>query len=843
MTNPVHDTLFTQAQLSAEEAIRLLQSDSVQGLSNEEAEARSKQYGSNTVDTSKSKNDLLLFLSNFKNPLTLILLAATIVSFGTGEITNGGIILGIIMFSVLLDFFQQRQAGNAAENLKQIVKNTITVIRNGNEQQVMPELLCPGDIVLLNAGKIVPADARIIESSDLYINQSSLTGESFPCEKSAAPVTGLSQDATIAALTNIVFMGSSVISGSARVVVLRTGISTEFGKIVKTLVVREPETSFMHGMKQFGYLILRVTLFLVLFIFLINAFRKHDVFEAFMFSLAIAVGLTPELLPMVMSVTMARGALNMAKKGVIIKKTTSIPNFGSMDVLCTDKTGTITEDKIELATCIPVKGIEEQQLLTLAWLNSKLQTGVKNPLDNAIMDHVTPAASPYSKIDEIPFDFIRRRMSVAVDYNNTKLLICKGAPEAIFQGIKEGSVAEKDFMDQYEALSAQGFRVLAVATKNIGTQKVFTKEDEQDFDFLGFITFLDPPKKDAGVVIAALREIGVEVKIITGDSAIVTQKICEQIGLPVKGIMQAHEVENMSDEALQLKARETTIFGRFSPEQKNRVIRALKVHHHAVGYMGDGINDVPSLRTADIGISVHNSYDVVKDAAGIILTQKDLSVLKAGILEGRKTFGNTMKYILMGLSSNFGNMFSVAAATLFLPFLPMLPVQILTNNFLYDASQLTIPSDNVDEQYTSKPHQWNQVIIRKYMFYFGLLSSVFDMITFYLLYSYFSVTPEQFRTGWFIESLSTQILVVFIIRTHRTPFFKSKPSAALTASTLSCLAIGWLLILLPAGKTIGFQLLPLPVLTTIVLLVIIYLLCAELTKWLLFRKRRPKTLQ
>jgi Mg2+-importing ATPase len=581
---------------------------------------------------------------------------------------------------------------------------------------------------------------------------------------------------------------------------------------------------------------MKVTIALVLFIFLINALMKQNVLESFMFSIAIAVGLTPELLPMIMSLTMSKGSLRMAKKGVIVKHLSAIPNFGSMEVLCTDKTGTLTEDKIRLIRCVDAAGNDSATIFQLAYLNSSFQTGIKNPLDDAILTHKKIDISSYHKIDELPFDFYRKRMTVVVRQQEQTTLICKGAPEEMFKVC----IQDKDFiaaaLQQYELLSADGFRVVAIAIKNAGDQQKFSKQDESQLSFEGFVAFLDPPKEDANEVIKELASIGVEVKIITGDNHLVTQKICHEIGLPIKGIMQGYEMDTVTDDALRKRVLNTTIFTRFSPDQKNRIIEALKASHRAVGYMGDGINDAPSLKAADIGISVNTATDVAKESADIILTEKDLLVLKEGILEGRRTFGNTMKYVLMGLSSNFGNMFSVAAATLFLPFLPMLPVQILINNFLYDTSQVAIPTDNVDDTYIERPQRWNFKMIYRYMFIYGITSSVFDLLTFWLLYTYFAVDEAKFRTGWFMESLATQILVVFIIRTHHTPFYISKPSPKLIFSTLLCLFIGWLLPYLPFAEKIGFEKLPLRIIAYIVVLVIIYLFCAEFVKRFIYKQ-------
>lgn len=822
------------SHLPVEEVTKQLQAD-VQGLSSTEAAKRLKQLGSNSIEAHKKKSELVELLYHFRSPLVIILLIAAIISYSMGETINAAIIIFMVLMSVVIDYFQERDAHNAAERLKETVKNKVSVMRNGMPADINPELLVPGDLVLLSSGRIVPADCRVLHANDFFVNQSSLTGESFPCEKYSMAIPGAGNDLT--ELDNIVFMGSSVITGSATALVVATGKDTEFGKIAARLVMQETETDFSKGIRSFGFLIMRVTIVLVLFIFLINALLKHQLLESFMFSLAVAVGLTPELLPMVMSVTMAKGSLRMAKKGAVVKKLSAIPNFGSMDVLCTDKTGTLTEDKIKLIQCLDINGVHSDELFLLTYLNSYFQSGIQNPLDDAILQYRQPDVSSYSKQDEIPFDFVRKRMSVVVaTAQQEQLLICKGAPEEIVKACITDEAVQTKANALYENLSADGFRVLAVATKKVVAANRYTKADETALQLQGFIAFLDPPKQDADETIAALNAIGVEVKIITGDNHLVTQKICKEIGLKVKGIMQGYELEHLTDDALGTRAINTTIFSRFSPDQKNRVLLALKQFHHAVGYMGDGINDAPSLKTADVGISVNSATDVAKDAADIILTQKDLLILKDGILEGRKTFGNTMKYILMGLSSNFGNMFSVAAATLFLPFLPMLPSQILINNFLYDTSQVTIPTDHVDESYTQKPQRWDLRMIYHYMLIFGLTSSLFDFATFYTLYKVFHVSEAQFRTGWFMESLATQILVVFIIRTSRIPFIQSKPGKYLVLSVLLCLGAGWLLPYTPLAGMIGFEVLPAPVLLTIIALVLLYLLCAELVKRFIYHR-------
>jgi Mg2+-importing ATPase len=811
-----------------------LQTNSDQGLSSAEAASRLKQYGYNIISSHRTAVWWKELMRHFKSPLVIMLLIATIISYSVGETVNASIIFAIVIVSVGIDFFQERDAGHAAEKLREVVKTVAIVVRDGREQEVLLRDLCRGDIVLLNAGKIVPADVRILTAKDFFINQSSLTGESFPCEKH--PDVMKVDSGELSELGNIAFMGSSVITGTAKTVVVQTGSRTEFGKIAAKLTEREEETDFSRGMREFGYLIMKVTIALVLFIFLINSLMKQNVLESFMFAIAIAVGLTPELLPMIMSLTMSKGSLQMAKKGVIVKHLTAIPNFGSMEVLCTDKTGTLTEDKIKVVKCVDKAGNDSEKVFQLAYINSAFQTGIRNPLDDAILALRELDLTPFQKIDEMPFDFVRKRMSVVVKEKMHLTLVCKGAPEEILKVCIQDKGLVESALKQYELLSADGFRVLAIATRNPANRDKFSKQDETELSFEGFIAFLDPPKEDANETIRALASIGVEVKIITGDNHLVTQKICNEIGLPVRGIMQGHEMETVTDDALRKRVAGTTIFTRFSPDQKNRVILALKANHRAVGYMGDGINDAPSLKAADIGITVNNATDVAKEAADIILTEKSLLVLKEGILEGRKTFGNTMKYVLMGLSSNFGNMFSVAIATIFLPFLPMLPVQILINNFLYDTSQVAIPSDNVDDSYTRRPQHWNFKTIYRFMFIFGVTSSVFDLLTFWLLYKYFAVNEATFRTGWFIESLATQVLVVFIIRTQQFRFYKSRPSWKLILAAMVCLSVGWLLPYMPFAEKIGFEALPPKIMAYIVILVMAYLFCAAFVKRFIYSR-------
>jgi len=825
------------------------------GLSTAEAESRLKEYGHNVLAEKKKLGLVLEILYHFKSPLILILIVATAVSAYFGEIINAAIIGVMILLSIGLDFYLEHNAEKAAEKLKERVKTKATVLRDGQKKEIKIDELCIGDIIELNAGSLIPADARVITAKDFFVNQSSLTGESFPVEKTAQAIGA--KELALTNMQNILFLGTSVISGSAMAIIVKTGHSTEFGKIAKSLAAASVETEFDKGIKSFGYLIMKAIIFLVLFIFLANSLIRHNVLESFIFAIAVAVGLTPELLPMIMSVTMARGSMKMAEKGVIVKKLSSIPNFGSMDVLCTDKTGTLTEDKIRLVKYTDVAGKESHSVLEFAYINSFNQTGIKNPLDEAVLEfrhenidvNVHEKIYSYKKIDEVPFDFIRRRMSVIVSKSKSTYIITKGAPEEVFKCSKyyqsKGKrvalteKALKKIKEQYYKLSKQGYRVLAIAIKQVKSgrkTKTYSKNDECDLELIGFISFLDPPKKDAGIMVKELEKVGIEVKIITGDNELVTKKICTEIGLKIKGILLGQDISQMDDEALKIRVEKTTIFARLSPDQKNRVIQALRKNNHIVGYMGDGINDAPSLKTSDIGISVDSAVDVAKESADIILTHKSLEVLRNGVLEGRKTFGNTMKYIMMGLSSNFGNMFSVAPAVLFLPFLPMLPIQILLNNFIYDCSQITIPSDNVDADFIQKPKRWNMKFIKMFMLLIGPISSVFDILTFIMLFFIFKVSPAQFQTGWFIESIATQTLVIHVIRTKKLPFIQSTASAKLILSSILGVVIAWILPYTIIGEFFKFQPLPVYIMLCIVGLIVIYLVTVEFGKRLFYKK-------
>jgi len=759
-------------------------SSSAQGLTTSEADAHTLLYGKNDLISKKKQSLILVFLEQFKNPLVLILLFAAIISIVVDEITNAAIIISIILISVTLDFFQRYKAENAAELLIKKIITRARVYRDNNEQEIPIVDLVPGDLISLTAGDMIPADARLLSARDFFVNESSLTGEPYPVLKSE---TLPDPNTPLAEAENYVFLGTSVISGTARAIITRTGLTTEYGKIAKTLVQRPPETEFEHGLKQFSYLMSKFVFSLVIIVFFVNALFKQDILQSLLFSVALAVGMTPELLPMILSLNMTKGAIAMSKKGAIVKHPESIQNFGSMDVLCTDKTGTLTDNKIALMKHLDTDGNDNEKVLLFSYINSYFHTGLKNSLDEAIIAFQSEDIQKYQKIDEIPFDFIRRRTSVVVSNESGYFLITKGAPEeilAICTSIdKNGTITPLEDTDRelilslYKKQSREGFRTLAICYRSLkGDQSRYTSGDEKEMVILGLVTFIDPPKESAKESVQLLAATGIELKILTGDDDLVTIKTCELIELPVRGVLSGREIEHMDQETLSRVVGNVTIFSRMTPIQKNRVMNSLKRNGHVVGFMGDGINDAPSIREADVGISVENAVDIAKESADIILLKNDLRILYDGVLEGRKTFGNTMKYILMGTSSNFGNMFSVAGASFFLGFLPMLPIQILLNNLMYDISESAIPSDNVDESYIKTPKKWDIEFIKKFIFVFGPISSVFDFITFFILLFIFNADATLFQTAWFIESICTQTLIIFVIRTRIVPFYASKPS-------------------------------------------------------------------
>jgi Mg2+-importing ATPase len=797
---------------SAEELLKRL-GTSMTGLTSKEAEERLKVFGYNELVERKRRTAVVEFLSHFKSPLVVILIAAGLTSGLLGEVTESIIVLVIVMFSVSLDFYQEYKAERAAEMLRRRVATTATVLRDGVKREVRIVELVPGDIIYLSAGDVVPADCRVIAAKDLFVDQSALTGESFPVEKTASPLKSF--DPSIIEWNNYLFMGTSVLSGTTIAVIVKTGGMTEYGKIAKRLAERRAETEFERGIKSFGYMILRVILFLVLAVFFINALYMRGVLDSLLFAVALAVGLTPELLPMIISINLSRGALSMARKGVIVKRLAAIHNLGSMDVLCTDKTGTLTENKVKLTLYLDPNSNESEKVLVYSYINSYYQTGLKNPLDEAVLRSKEVDVRDYKKVDEVPFDSVRKRLSIVVEHNGQRLMITKGAPEEVVKicSLYEvgGVIAEmtdkvrRGVERKYLELSAEGYRVLAVAYKHVREDKpVYTPSDERDMVFLGFLAFLDPPKESAREALQLFKRGNVELKILTGDNELVTRNICERLGFDVKGVISGSEVDQMDDKALARVVEEVNVFYRLTPAQKTRVVSALKNNGHVVGFLGDGINDAPSLKNADVGLSVDNAVDVAKESADMILLQKDLKVLHDGVLEGRRTFANTMKYIMMGVSSNFGNMLSVAGASLFLPFLPMLPIQILLNNLLYDFSESTIPTDEVDQEYVEKPKRLDERYIERFMVSLGPISSIFDFLTFFVMLFVFKASEPLFQTAWFMESLASQTLVVFVIRTRRSPFWRSKPSKLLLLSSIMIIAFALALPCTPLGVVFGF---------------------------------------
>ncbi len=820
-----------------------------EGLTSSEAAVRLTRYGPNLFHPERRHALLFQFLAKFSNPLVIILLLASAVSALTGDVASFIIIALIVLMSVTLDFIQEYRAGKEADQLRQSVTVHVQALRDGKSQEIPLPTLVPGDVVLLAAGDLVPGDGRVVEAKDFFVNQALLTGEPYPVEKKAGE---LPDEAEILSASNTVLRGTSIVSGTAKVFICKTGENTVLGDIADSLIAKAPPTAFEQGTRKFGLLIMRFTIFLVLFVLLVNAFFHRPWLESFIFAVALAVGLTPELLPMIVSVTLARGAKRMAAQRVIVKQLASIQNLGNMDILCTDKTGTLTEAHIHLERHIDSLGRDSKRVLELAYLNSYFETGLKSPLDDAILEHQDVAITGWKKIDEVPFDFERRRVSVLVDNGVKRLLVIKGAPEDIlslstsYEGESESDLHPLDDAARakvralFDSLGREGFRVLAVAwCQEKSDDPHIVVSDEANLVFSGFAAFLDPPKASAKKALADLAASGVSVKIVTGDNELVTQHICGELGVPIGGILMGADILKMDDQALVGQVENVNLFCRVTPAQKNRIILALKKRGHTVGYLGDGINDAPSLHSADIGISVDSAVDVAKEAAQMILLDQDLGVLQRGVIEGRRTFGNIMKYIMMGTSSNFGNMFSMAGGSLFLPFLPMLPTQILLNNMLYDVSEIPIPLDNVDEEYLRRPRQWDMNFVRKFMLIIGPISSLFDFLTFYVMLKVFQAGEALFHTGWFIESLATQVLVIFIIRTQKSPL-KSRPNIWLTTCSLLVVTLAIALPFTPLGKLFGFVAPPPLFFFILAGMVIAYLLMVEVAKQWFYKRYAPR---
>jgi Mg2+-importing ATPase len=810
------------------------------GLSAAEAKARLARFGANVFRERQEKSLLLQYLSRFRNPLVIILLVASAVSALTGEVTNFIIIACIVLLSVTLDFVQEHRANAAAEKLRQSVSIRTKVLRDGRPVEIAVAEVVPGDLAVVAAGDMIPADGRVLEATDFFVKQSLLTGESYPVEKRPGVLAATASELQEA--TNAVFMGTSVVSGSARVRVVKTGAATAIGEIADSVSRPSEPTSFEIGTRRFGMLIMRLTILMVMFVLLVNTYFHKPWLESFLFAVALAVGLTPELLPMVVSVTLARGATRMAKKFMIVKRLSAIQDLGSMDVLCTDKTGTLTEARIRLEKHVDALGQPSERVLQLAYFNSFFETGVKSPLDEAILAHEQIDTGAWKKIDEVPFDFERRRVSVLIDNGETRWLVVKGAPDEIvglcthyqadgaeLQRVLDAA-ALTGVRGQYQALEDEGFRALGIAWRQVAQDHPHAVvSDETELVLAGFAAFLDPPKESAASALAALERIGVAIKIVTGDSDRVTRHVCAELKIPVTGLLTGKEIAQLDDHALRARVETANLFCRVNPAQKDRVILALRARGHVVGYLGDGINDAPSLHSADVGLSVDSAVDVAKEAADMILLRHDLHVLHAGVQEGRRTFGNIMKYIMMGTSSNFGNMFSMAGAALFLPFLPMLPTQILLNNILYDISEIPIPLDKVDAESIHAPRVLDMDFVRNFMLVIGPISSAFDFLTFYVMLSVLQADEKLFQTGWFVESLCTQVLVIFIIRTRGNPL-KSRPHPLLTVTSLVVVAIAVLLPLTPIGSYFGFVAPPAKFYFILGGMLLVYLFVVELAK-------------
>jgi len=849
----VSPAVLEAARKGGDDLLRQLQT-ATGGLTQGEAEARARTTGPNEVAQEKPQGWPVRLLKIGLNPLVILLTILSGVSFATGDARAGTVMAIMVALSVGLRFWQEARAGAAAAKLKAMIHVTATVVRDGRAREIPLRDLVPGDIIQLAAGDMIPGDVRLLSCKDLFVNQGSLTGESLPIEKLSEPETTPASSPT--ELKNICFMGTSVESGTATAAVVTTGIQTYFGSMAGSITGEREVTSFDQGLNGFTWLMIRLMAVMVPLVFLLNGFTKHDWKAAFFFAMAVAVGLTPEMLPMIVSVCLAKGALAMSRRKVIVKRLNAIQNFGGMDILCTDKTGTLTEDRVVLMRHCNVAGRDSDDVLLEGYLISNFQTGLKNLLDRAILDsadfHGKAVVEKYKKLDELPFDFTRRMMSVLMqDPEGKAILLTKGAPEEVFQHSShfelDGKLSPMDpalmvgLKQEYDSLSNDGFRVLAVATKDLAGKQVCSLADERDLVLRGYVAFLDPPKNTAGPALEALHRHGVAVKILTGDNQLISRKVCRDVGLVSDPMLLGADVEKMSDPELAEAALKTTLFARLSPAHKERVIRALRGKGHVVGFMGDGINDAPALRAADVGISVDTATDIAKESADLILLEKDLMVLEGGVTEGRKVFANILKYIRMGASSNFGNMFSVVGASAFLPFLPMAPIQVLTNNLLYDFSQVPIPTDAVDEEQVARPRPWDIGEIKRFIFFVGPISSIFDYTTFFVMLWVFNCwDPSRasvFQTGWFVESLMTQTLVIHVIRTNRIPFIQSRASLPLTITTLSIMTLGAWLPYSPLASSLGLAHLPGLYWPILMATLLCYVGLTQLTKVWLLRKK------
>jgi len=818
-------------------ALLQLLNSSNEGLKTADIIERRKQYGANTIQSGGQQNDVLLFLGQFKSPITIILLLAAGLSYYLDDHVDALIIIIIVCFSSLLGFWQERAAGNAVAQLLAMVRIKANVLRDGSAVEIPVEEIVPGDVVLLRAGDVIPADSLIMESNELFVDEAAFTGETFPVEKQSAV---LPEDTPLAKRSNALFMGSHVISGTAKVLVAGTGIHTEFGHVSESLKTRIPETEFEHGIRRFGYFLMQITLIMVILLFGINVMLHKPVLDSLLFTLAIAVGLTPQLLPAIITVNLAQGARRMAEKQVIVKKLNSIENFGCIDILCSDKTGTLTEGNVTVNQGLACSGQENANVLLLAKINATLQQGFKNPIDEAISALELKDYQERNRLDEIPYDFIRKRLTLLVSSDTGSQLITKGAVKQVTEvcSYAEGpdgklvpiAEANAEIQKTYEALSAKGYRTLGVAYRNWDNNGPIHKEDEKNMVFAGFVTLFDPPKAGIAETIKSLNGLGINLKVITGDNALIAKSMSIAVGMTNAVILTGAVLRKMSDDALRNQVLKTDIFAEVEPNHKERIILALKKAGKVVGYMGDGINDASALHAADVGISVNTAVDVAKEAADIVLLDQDLAVLIEGVKEGRRTFANTQKYIFMATSANFGNMFSMAGASMFLSFLPLLPKQILLTNLMTDLPSMAIATDSVDEEWTEKPHKWDIGFIKRFMLLFGILSSVFDYLTFGVLLFFFHAAEQEFQTGWFIESVVSATLIVMVVRTRKS-LFSSKPGKYLLLATV---LVATLALFLPvisfAANVLGFTAVPIKFYMAMLTIVALYIVSAEIMK-------------
>ncbi|AUR51759.1 magnesium-translocating P-type ATPase [Aquella oligotrophica] len=877
----ITQNLITFSYLSNAEALLTLGSD-LGGLTPYEVEYKLSQFGHNEIDKQEELSWYKHLWLSYKNPFNLLLTLLAIVSFFTDDMKGATVISSMVVISTILRFVQERRSNNAADKLKEMVSTTATVIRQEDddeeddehiaelEKQIMAsnpaqmenrvevpiKNLVPGDVITLSAGDMIPADVRILTAKDLFISQAALTGESLPVEKFAAQSKENIKD--VLELENIAYMGTNVVSGSALAVVLTTGKNTFFGSLADKVIAEDAaETSFQKGVNRVSWLLIYFMLIMSPIVFLINGISTHAWRDAALFSLSIAVGLTPEMLPMIVTSTLAKGAVFMSRRKVIVKRLDAIQNFGAMDILCTDKTGTLTQDKICLEKHTDIFGDDYDDVLEYAYLNSYYQTGLKNLLDVAVLERANFGDIPllvkkYSKVDEVPFDFQRRRMSVVVaDTTGGNLLICKGAVEEMLtcctHAEHDGQVMPltNELLNKLRSvtaeLNADGLRVVAVAKKNYPEAKGnYSVNDEKEMILVGYVAFLDPPKETTQPAIEALNRLGIAVKILTGDNELVTAKVCREVGLDVEGLLLGSDIDNLSDGELTVIAKNTTVFAKLTPSHKERIVDILRASGHVVGFMGDGINDAPALRAADIGISVDTAVDIAKEAADIILLEKSLMVLEQGVEEGRKTFANMLKYIKMTASSNFGNAFSVLIASAFIPFLPMLPVQLLLQNLIYDISQTVIPFDNVDREFVMQPQRWDPVDLRRFMIFFGPISSLFDVLTFFVLWHFFGAnSPDHqslFQSGWFLEGLLTQTLIVHMIRTRKIPFLQSTAAWPILLMTTCAVALGIIIPMSSIAHMVGMQALPGSYFVFLVLAIAGYMILTQSLKGVYVRK-------